>query len=191
MNLYVVRHGEVLSNVKGIISGCNDEKLTEKGIIQASEVQSKLQDIKFDIVYCSPVERAKQTANIIVPKNDIVYDYRISERDPGTMLGKSRKNIDKNDWNSLDKDRTLEGAETLLSGLKRVRNFLDEVHVKYEDKNVLIVTHNFISKCVWILENNICSQEQINNFFHDNGEIKYYKTTENTIKAPKVLNKRV
>lgn len=50
------------SNVKEIISSCNDEKLTEKVIIQASEVQSKLRDIKFDIVYCSPVERAKQTA---------------------------------------------------------------------------------------------------------------------------------
>lgn len=178
MNLYVVRHGQVPSNVEGIVSGCNDEKLTEKGVAQANEIKNKLLNIKFDIVYSSPVDRAKQTAEIITPNHEIILDSRLAEREPGTMLGKPRKNIDKSAWNSLDFDITPEGAETLKAGLKRVKSFLSELHMKNGDKTVLVVTHNFISKCIWILENNIKSKEQINNFFHDNGEIKLYRETE-------------
>ena len=32
MNLYVVRHGQVPSNIETVVSGWNDEKLTKKGI---------------------------------------------------------------------------------------------------------------------------------------------------------------
>lgn len=178
MSLYVVRHGQVPSNVNGIISGWNDEKLTEKGIEQAIKIRNELYNVKFDEVYSSPIDRAKQTAGIIVPKNQIILDNRLAEREPGEMLGKSRKDIDKSTWNSLDMDRTPEGAETLAAGLKRVKSLLDEIHSKEKEegeKTILIVTHNFISKCIWILEDNIQNKELINNFFHDNGEIKVYK----------------
>lgn len=174
MNLYVIRHGQVPSNVEGIVSGWNDERLTEKGIEQAMKIKKGLENIKFDIVFSSPIDRAIQTAKIILPENEIVLDARIAERNPGAMLGKSRKDIDKAAWNSLDIDKTTEGSETLAAGLKRVKDFLDEICVKYDNKTVAIVTHNFISKCIWILVNNIESKEQIDNFFHDNGEIKHY-----------------
>lgn len=178
MDLYVVRHGQVPSNVEGIISGWNNEQLTPKGIEQATQIRNQLQYTKFDAVYCSPIARAKQTAKIVAPQNEIILDSRLAERDPGIMLGKPRKLIHKDEWNSLDTDRTSEGAETLLSGLKRVKSFLDEIHSIYENETVLVVTHNFISKCIWILENNIQSSELINGFFHDNREIKYYKPKE-------------
>lgn len=174
MRLYVIRHGQVPSNIEGIVSGWNDEKLTQKGIEQAIKIRDELQNIKFDIVYSSPIDRAIQTANIVVPKSDIILDARLAEREPGKMLGKSRKEIDKSIWNSLEIDRTIEGSETLAAGLKRVKSILDEIHLKYQDKTVLIVTHNFISKCIWILENNIQNKEQIDEFYHNNDEIKYY-----------------
>lgn len=178
MNLYVVRHGQVPSNVEGIISGWNNEGLTPKGIEQATQIKNQLQYTKFDAVYCSPIVRAMQTAQIVAPQNEIIPDSRLAEREPGSMLGKPRKLIHKDEWNSLDTDRTSEGAETLLAGLKRVKSFLDEIHSTYENETVLVVTHNFISKCIWVLENDIQSPERINGFFHDNGEIKYYKTKE-------------
>lgn len=175
MDLYVVRHGQVPSNVEKTVSGCSDEQLTPKGIEQAIEVKNKLQNINFDIVYCSPVVRAKQTAEIVVPKNEIILDSRLAERDPGAMLGKSRIGLNKDNWYSFDIDRTPEGVETLASGLKRVKNFLNEVRSKNENKTVLVVTHNFISNCIWILENNIQDKELISNFLHKNDEVKFYK----------------
>lgn len=174
MNLYVIRHGQVPSNVKGIISGWNDEELTDKGILQANQIRDKLQSIQFDVVYSSPIKRAKQTAMIVAPQNEILYDSRLAEREPGTMLMQSRKNIDNNFWNSLDIEKTPEGAETLAAGIKRVRDFLNEIKQKDHNLNILIITHNFVSKCIWILENSIQDNEQINGFFHDNDEIKYY-----------------
>ena len=42
MELYLVRHGEVPSNVEKTVSGFNDEKLTWKGIQQALQVKEKL-----------------------------------------------------------------------------------------------------------------------------------------------------
>lgn len=138
MNLYVIRHGQVPSNIQGIISGWNDEELTDKGILQAKQIKEKLKDIQFDVVYSSPIKRAKQTAMIVAPQNEIIYDKRIAEREPGKMLGKSRKNINKDTWNSLDIERTEQGAETLAAGLKRVRDFLEEINQKNENKNVLL-----------------------------------------------------
>lgn len=42
-----------------------DEPLNEKGIAQAIELSDKLKNIDYDIVYCSPLERARQTVEII------------------------------------------------------------------------------------------------------------------------------
>lgn len=63
MDLYVVRHGRVPSNDLKIV-GYDDEGLTEKGIQQAIDMNNKLHDINFDVVYCSPILRAIQTAKI-------------------------------------------------------------------------------------------------------------------------------
>lgn len=50
MKLYVVRHGEVPSNVDKLISGCNDEELTENGINQALKIREQLKDIKDTLI---------------------------------------------------------------------------------------------------------------------------------------------
>lgn len=174
MIMYVIRHGEVPSNVEGVISGRNDEKLTDKGIEQAKEMKEKLKNINFDRVYSSPVDRAVQTATIVSSKENIICDERLTERDPGTMLGKSRKLINNDIWNSLDLDETEEGGETLKAELKRVKEFILEKQIEDYNKTILIVTHNSISKCIWVLMNDITDKEEINNFFHNNGEIKKY-----------------
>ena len=90
------------------------------------------------------------------------------------MCSKKWNEINKSTWNSLDTEITPDGAETLLSGLKRTKSFLDDIHKKYREKNVLVVTHNFVSKCIWALEENITDKNQLMNYVHQNGEIKKY-----------------
>ena len=95
MEIYVARHGRVPSNDNKIISGRSDEELTEIGISQAEEVRDKIKELGIDVIFSSPVKRAVQTANIInVENKEIIFDERLSEREPGKMLGKSRKEID-------------------------------------------------------------------------------------------------
>ena len=179
MEIYVVRHGRVPSNDRKIIGGRGDEELTEVGVKQAESVRDKLQDVNFDAIFSSNVRRAVQTAEIInINGLYINLDERLAEREPGTALGKSRKYIDKAIWNSLSLDRTPEGAETLKAGVIRTKAFLDEIHSKYQGKKVLIVTHNFICKCIWMLENNITDPNQINAFLQENDEIRQYVIPE-------------
>lgn len=175
MNLYVVRHGEVPSNVEKIISGCNDEELTENGINQALKVKEILKDIKFDAVFCSPVLRAKQTASIIVQNTNIIYDERLQERNPGSMLGHKRNEVDKAEWNSLDKETTIYNSETLLAGMNRAKSFISDIEKEYKDKTVLVVTHMFICKSIWMLENNISDINKASEFFQNNDEVKVYE----------------
>ena len=176
MELYVIRHGRVPSNDLGIISDRNDEELTDIGIKQANSVRNKLKDVCFDAIYSSNVKRAIQTAEIVNCQGlDIILDERLAEREPGGLVGKKRKDIDKALWNSLVIDRTPEGAETLKLGLHRTKSFLEEIHYKYyKDEKILIVTHNFICKCIWILENNIVDEEKISSFIQENDEIRKY-----------------
>ena len=62
--------------------------------------------------------------------------------------------------------------------MNRTKDFLDDIREKYKGKNVLIVTHNFISKCIWINETHEADKEKINSFYHENGEIKNYIENE-------------
>ena len=175
MKLYVVRHGRVPSNDKGIIVGRSPEELTEVGIKQALIVRDKLMGIDFDAIYCSPVVRTRQTADIINFKNQsIIYDERLAEREPGNLMGTKRKDVNKEYWNSLVLDKTPEGAETLKSGIERTKSFLNDITKKHKGQSVLVVTHSFNCKCFWVILNKITDSSKINQFTHDNDEIKIY-----------------
>lgn len=175
MDLYVIRHGKVPSNDLGIISGPNDEELTEVGIKQAYSMRERLKDIEIDAIYSSNVKRAVQTAEIVNSFGlDIKFDERLAERDPGSFIGKKRSEIDKNLWNSLTIERTDEGAETLKAGLIRTKSILEEIKELNKDKKVLIVTHNFICKCIWMLMEEVTDMDEINSFMQKNDEIRRY-----------------
>ncbi len=115
-----------------------------------------------------------QTANIIVPNCDIIYDDRLQERNPGNMLGHKRSEIDKSEWNSLDKEVTIYNGESLLAGINRTKSFINDIEKQYSNKTILIVTHMFICKSIWMIENKIIDTDRANEFFQNNDEIKIY-----------------
>ncbi len=93
MIIYIVRHGQTDYNVEGRYGGRIDVPLNDTGIKQAQELHEKLKDIKFDLVYSSPLQRAIKTAEIICD-NEIIKDDRIIERDNGELEGKLKTEID-------------------------------------------------------------------------------------------------
>lgn len=76
----------------------------------------------------------------------IIYDERLAEREPGSLMGTKRKDVNKQYWNSLVLDKTPEGAETLKSGIQ----------------SVLVVTHSFNCKCFYVIFNKITDDSKIN-----------------------------
>ncbi len=62
----IVRHGQSTYNTERRIQGRTDvSRLTQKGRDDASKVGKALSNISFNAIYSSPLQRAKQTADII------------------------------------------------------------------------------------------------------------------------------
>lgn len=83
MKIYLTRHGETDWNIKHGNQKINDNAKTlpvtdddfidinSTGIKQANELAEKLKNVSIDLIICSPLPRAKQTAEIIAKGRDI------------------------------------------------------------------------------------------------------------------------
>lgn len=137
--IYIVRHGQTDWNKERKIQGHQDIPLNEVGIHEAEIVRDELKDIKFDVVFSSPLQRAYKTAQIIT-NNPIIIEPRLIERYNGKLEGQNFDQVLSTiPWNEdVDNDY---GIEKIGDLRKRVYEFLDEVNNNYYGKEVLIVTH--------------------------------------------------
>jgi broad specificity phosphatase PhoE len=158
LNWHFIRHGQIHSNTIKVYAGWNDEKLTHRGVKQAEEAGKALSKMKIDAVYCSPLKRTHQTAQIIcshltceaVP-NDAFIELRM-----GPWEGLSEEEIanlypvEWGLWNAFPAELSLPGRETLQELQKRVLSGLSSIKTKTKgnEKAVLIVTHVAIIRVV-------------------------------------------
>ena len=145
---FVMRHGESENNVAGIY--CSDKNkyhLTENGKKQVLDTAEKLKNTKIDVIYCSPFLRTKETAEIIAkninyPVDQIIFDDRIRELEFGEFSGAATSKY----WNAIKAegwsfDKKISGGESLQDTKNRFGNFLYEIDQKYQNKNVLVISH--------------------------------------------------
>ncbi len=68
MTLYLLRHAEAMNVGENGITRDSDRPLTERGRRQAIRVGNVLQQlgVKFDVVLASPLERARETAGLVL-----------------------------------------------------------------------------------------------------------------------------
>lgn len=145
MKIYIVRHGQVPHNALKQYNNQNED-LTEIGIKQAEELKEKIKEIEYDIVICSPLIRAKHTAEIInVQEKEIIVDNRLEERNPGSLSGQPLEVINREEYWNYNTTIQYGSSENIKEFVERVYNFLDELkNEKYE--SVLIVAHSGVSK---------------------------------------------
>ena len=137
--IYIVRHGQTEYNVIGRYGGRIDVPLNERGIKQAHELHDILKDIKFDLVFSSPLQRALKTAEII-SDNEIIKDDRIIERDNGELEGKLKSEIiEFPDFNNPNEKKY--NIENIVDFRNRIYDFFNEIKNQYHGKDVLVVTH--------------------------------------------------
>jgi len=146
---YLLRHGHSIRQVKKIAM-CWPEKihcpLTKKGVEATKLAARKLKGKKIDLIFSSDLLRTKQTAEILTKETGakIIFDKRLREYNVGIFNGKDPKLA----WEHLEKSGNLVSAklpkgESIIDLRKRVVNFLKEINNKYQDKNILIVSHEF------------------------------------------------
>lgn len=152
MKLYVVRHGETIWNVEKRVQGISDIPLTEKGMKDAEELQDLISTLNIDVVISSPLERARETAKILIDsKLPVNTDDRIKERDWGMNEGALIDTVDRWDCWDVILNTKVQNIECIQDFMDRVSNFIEEIKIKYKDKNVLIVTHSAVSRVIHYL----------------------------------------
>ena len=132
MKIYLVRHGEVISNALKHYNEDSDD-LTELGIKQAEELREKIKTIEIDAIFCSPLLRAKHTASIINENHKpIIYDDRIKERNVGDLAGRPLTVTNRDEYWNYNTSLQYGTSENIKLFFKRVYQFLEELKNKYK-----------------------------------------------------------
>ncbi len=64
--LYIMRHGRTNWNEQQRLQGRTDVPLNEEGRAMAKQAAGTYANVHFDVCFCSPLRRAKETAEILL-----------------------------------------------------------------------------------------------------------------------------
>lgn len=184
--IFVTRHGQTNWNLEQKVMGRCDEPLNKKGIEQAYITKENLKDCDIDLIICSPLIRAKQTANIINEARNIniIYDERIIERDFGELEGLCYGEFDNLTLWDYYKNKQYEKVECMKTFFERIYSFLDDIKNKYQDLNILLVTHGGVSVAINCYFNNNIPQGSLSDLglFLKNCEVATYSLEKVKVK---------
>ena len=168
--LYVVRHGETEWNAIDKVLGRTDIPLNAKGIEQAQELARSLKDLKVDVFLCSPLRRARQTADAI--SNEIGMQYKIDDRlieqDFGRFEGVERFD---EEYQNAKREYFVRypGGESYFDMAARVFPLIKEL----EGTNALLVTHGGICRIIRNYFEDMGNEEFVQ-FSQGNCEVRIY-----------------
>ncbi len=164
--LVLMRHGESLWNREGRLTGRVDVPLTDAGRREAAAAARNWPDLRFDVAYCSPLARARETAALFleglgcvgVP---LIPEALLLEKHYGIIQGLNKERVKERYGAEIYHlwHRSWEigppGGESLREVAERVYPFFHQVVA--EDlrlgKNVLLVAHgNLIRTLIKLVE---------------------------------------
>lgn len=178
-DLYLMRHGETLFNVRRKIQGWCDSPLTEKGIAQAQQAGQVLADIAFDHYYCSTAERCSDTLELVAKGQPYTRLKGLKERYFSVFEGESE---DLNPaFGHYDDVFTLYGGESDQQVRQRMIDTLTDVMEKPDHHCVLAVSHAGASMgffSAWADPFEVLKGERFGNccilhFQYENGQFYY------------------
>jgi isoleucyl-tRNA synthetase len=143
---FAIRHGESVSNTKGVLDGGSDTSngLTQKGKDQAVSVLAELKEKGITKIISSPIIRAHETATIIADSLGIQVevDDRLREFNHGDWDGKSIDDLyNDNPQFARHLHVAPRNGESHLDVRARMMRVLFDLEKKYQGEKILIVTH--------------------------------------------------
>jgi broad specificity phosphatase PhoE len=93
MKILLIRHGETTGDVEDRWGGSYDDHLTQKGREQLKETAQRVGDKQIEIIFHSPLIRAKEAAEIIQDEiGCAIRSFRgLEERHYGVLTGLTKK----------------------------------------------------------------------------------------------------
>lgn len=187
MLLYCVRHGETEYNAAGRIQGQLDSPLSELGYRQCAAVAEALIGQPIDLILCSPLRRASESARTIAERLnvDIRFDDRLMEINAGLFQGRCWPEIETlypdaaRQWRKQDPDFRLPEGESRRDVMLRVRAAFDDLR-KSSVQQVIVVAHggSLSAACKSLLE----IPAQRNPFSLQNGSITRLQWNDRDVK---------
>lgn len=153
-------HGTTTDNSEKKATGWLPGELTDKGIAQSLELASIIKNQDYDIVFCSDLKRAVESAKLNFSNREITIkcDERLRECNYGDLNGKSSSLVN---YGSHITEKFTSG-ECLVDVENRMRDFLRFLKENYDNKKVAIVAHRAPQLALDVILNGKTWQQAIN-----------------------------
>jgi phosphoserine phosphatase len=168
MRVIILRHGQSSYNSQGRIQGRSDlSVLTDRGLEDARLTGEAFQGLKFDKVYCSPLQRAQQTAATVLSglgqQDRLQADDRLLEIDLPlweTMFNQEVRDkyaAEYRTWKECPHELKMrlpqaDGTERdffpVLALYAQATAFWQEILPLHQEQTILIVAHNGINRAL-------------------------------------------
>lgn len=153
--LYLARHGETDFNLNKIFQGRTDTPLNQTGLTQAETLRRLFEPISLTRAFCSPLERARITASVILKNRSIplIEEKRLVELDFGAWEKVPEIEVKErwvDDYINYRSDLWRfhpEGGESARDAQKRAGEWWDEILPRFgsPSEHILVVAHQSIN----------------------------------------------
>lgn len=134
-------HGTTNDNERNIASGWGNCSLSDRGLEETRNLSLELKNVPFDIVFCSDLKRAVDSANRIWGSQvQIIHDRRLRECNYGNLTGIHTSKLKEIMFDHINKP--FPNGESYKEVERRIRHFLEDIKRKYEGKKVAILAHH-------------------------------------------------
>jgi broad specificity phosphatase PhoE len=145
-------HGTTTHDEKGIATGWSPGELSELGRKQSIELGESIRNSGFDVVFCSDLKRAVDTAVLMFRGHvNILQDGRLREINLGDLTNTNSRKIDSIILKHINKP--FPNGESCTDVEKRISSFLNDLLKKYAGKNLAIISHRVPQLALEVLIN--------------------------------------
>jgi probable phosphoglycerate mutase len=147
--LYMVRHGATQLSAEDRFAGAMDVELSEEGRLQVGRLSERLADDSITAVYCSPLTRTVQTAEILAAPHrlSLIHQEGLREIHHGHWEGMRRADVESQfpeEYAAWEEDPFTfapQGGEAGVNVIARALPVIRRIVLEHRGHNVVVVSH--------------------------------------------------
>ena len=152
----LLRHGEHVLAGRVLAGRMPGVGLSERGRAEIACVAERLAGESIAAIYASPLERTRETAEIVAARLSLPVAYRedLLELDFGAWTGLAFDEVRRDErWQAWSRHRgiaTLPGGERMRAVQHRIVGALIELHERHREQSVLLVSHGDVIRAALV-----------------------------------------
>lgn len=151
---WLIRHAPTAFNANHVFMGSRDVPASAEGLAKARDLVAESQMVEVEVVYSSPLRRARATSEAAFPDTPIRIDDRLTERGLGRWEGVGKEQLRREypsafvEGGFLDLRCTPTGGEPIAALFERVRDFMRDLHAAHHEGQSVVVSHNGVIRLI-------------------------------------------